>query len=144
MDKDDISQKYGDYKNLGMNDIEFSKELVFQKLLYEQYQNESNLLFVFLIALISMGTALYVSDLQQVDGIIGGWTVVFGIFFGYSYLNIRKKQEIISLNINVRNELKSNIIIDSAKVECNGNMNEIRSNQIEIGPKKFNVRIKRM
>lgn len=82
MDKIKICRKYSDYKNCEMSAFEFNKELVYQKWLYEKYQNELNLVVLFFIALISIGVALYALDDEKMDIIIQVLTIILGALLG--------------------------------------------------------------
>lgn len=145
MDKYEISGRYDYYKGCNMDYVEFNKELVYQKLLHEKYQNILNLLIPVLTVLLSISLTIYTLTtdfIKKMDILILGVSVILGILFVGSYIFIRIKQDKISLNINVLNEFKSNIITDSKRGKSNDNMNEVGLNQMEIGFKEFIIRIK--
>lgn len=143
MKKSKICKIIDYYERCNMNDLEYKKELIYQKHLCNTYESEANILFLLLIALISISTALYVSEYQEMDVYISCIIIIMGIFFGIAYLLIREKQSVaflrmiilIELECSIRKDINSKIAYEAEDSFYIDNSARIKSYVVTINEK---------
>lgn len=119
MDTKHICKRYNEYLNCRMSKFELERELVLQKMLFAKYSNDVNLIFISLISLIPINTAVYVSDYLEYHKYITGSVVICGFILVGLYKHVKSKQIDANLNVHILSGFKRDLVNEVNRFELN-------------------------